>query len=83
MTAAIRRYRDRDRAAVYDVCIETADAGRSARDCGPATSRRGAVMPSRRQRDERERHRFYARAGFRPLEVPGEPPGAYLVRPTG
>lgn len=31
MTAAIRRYRDSDWAAVYDVCVETADAGRSTR----------------------------------------------------
>lgn len=31
MTAAIRRYRDSDWAAVYDVCVDTADAGRSAR----------------------------------------------------
>ena len=31
MTAAIRRYRDSDQAAVYDVCVETADAGRSTR----------------------------------------------------
>ena len=27
----IRRYRDSDWAAVYDVCVETADAGRSTR----------------------------------------------------
>ena len=31
MTTAIRRYRDSDWAAVYDVCVETADAGRSTR----------------------------------------------------
>jgi ribosomal protein S18 acetylase RimI-like enzyme len=31
MTAAIRRYRDSDRAAVYDVCVRTADEGRSVR----------------------------------------------------
>ena len=31
MTAAIRRYRDSDWAAVYDVCVETADSGRSTR----------------------------------------------------
>jgi ribosomal protein S18 acetylase RimI-like enzyme len=31
MTAAIRRYRDSDRAAVYDVCVQTADAGWSVR----------------------------------------------------
>ena len=31
MTAAIRRYRDGDRAAVYEVCVETADAGRGVR----------------------------------------------------
>ena len=31
MTAAIRCYRDSDWAAVYDVCVETADAGRSTR----------------------------------------------------
>jgi len=31
LTAAIRRYRDSDWAAVYDVCVETADAGRSTR----------------------------------------------------
>jgi len=31
LTAAIRRFRDSDWAAVYDVCVETADAGRSTR----------------------------------------------------
>ena len=31
MTAAIRRYRDGDRAAVYEVCVATADAGRGVR----------------------------------------------------
>jgi ribosomal protein S18 acetylase RimI-like enzyme len=31
LTTAIRRYRDSDWAAVYDVCVETADAGRSTR----------------------------------------------------
>jgi ribosomal protein S18 acetylase RimI-like enzyme len=31
LTAAIRRYRDSDWAAVYDVCVQTADAGRSVR----------------------------------------------------
>ena len=31
MTATIRRYRDSDRAAVYEVCVETADAGRGVR----------------------------------------------------
>jgi ribosomal protein S18 acetylase RimI-like enzyme len=31
MTAAIRRYRDSDWVAVYDVCVQTADAGRSVR----------------------------------------------------
>ena len=31
MTATIRRYRDGDRAAVYEVCVETADAGRGVR----------------------------------------------------
>ena len=31
MTATIRRYRDGDRAAVYQVCVETADAGRGVR----------------------------------------------------
>ena len=31
MTAPIRRYRDSDRAAVYEVCVETADAGRGVR----------------------------------------------------
>jgi ribosomal protein S18 acetylase RimI-like enzyme len=31
LTAKIRRYRDADRAAVYDVCVETADAGRGVR----------------------------------------------------
>lgn len=27
--------------------------------------------------------RFYARVGFRPVEVPGVAPGTYLVRPAG
>ena len=31
LTAVIRRYRDSDRAAGYDVCVETADEGRSVR----------------------------------------------------
>ena len=31
MTATIRRYRDSDLAAVYDICVETANAGQGAR----------------------------------------------------
>jgi ribosomal protein S18 acetylase RimI-like enzyme len=31
LTATIRRYRDSDRAAVYDICVETANAGQGAR----------------------------------------------------
>jgi ribosomal protein S18 acetylase RimI-like enzyme len=31
LTATIRRYRDSDRAAVYEVCVETAGAGRGVR----------------------------------------------------
>jgi ribosomal protein S18 acetylase RimI-like enzyme len=31
LTATIRRYRDSDRGAVYDICVETADAGRGVR----------------------------------------------------
>ncbi|HEY4021128.1 MAG TPA: GNAT family N-acetyltransferase [Pseudonocardiaceae bacterium] len=31
MTAKIRRYRDTDRAAVYDICVETAGAGKGVR----------------------------------------------------
>ena len=30
-TATIRRYRETDLAAVYDICVRTADAGRDAR----------------------------------------------------
>jgi ribosomal protein S18 acetylase RimI-like enzyme len=31
LTATIRRYRDSDRAAVYNICVETANAGQGAR----------------------------------------------------
>jgi ribosomal protein S18 acetylase RimI-like enzyme len=31
LTATIRRYRDSDRSAVYDICVETANAGQGAR----------------------------------------------------
>jgi hypothetical protein len=31
VSATMRRYRDSDRAAVYEVCMETADSGRGVR----------------------------------------------------
>jgi GNAT superfamily N-acetyltransferase len=145
LTAVIRRYRDSDRAAVYDVCVETADAGRSTRGRyrteyqpppGPPETQEEQRLdamfhPERRLRPELAPHpahlhinllagyrgaghgrelistflasvaaagaaschlgvhpanvaarRFYARVGFRPVEVPGVEPGTYLVRPA-
>jgi ribosomal protein S18 acetylase RimI-like enzyme len=89
LTAVIRRHRDSDRAAAHlhiNLLAGYRGAGHgrelistflaSVAAAGAVSCHLGVHPANVAAR------RFYARVGFRPVEVPGVAPGTYLVRPA-